>query len=295
MAAQIKQRLLITGANSQLANCLKMRVDDLPNVEAIFATRQDLDISQQNEVDEFIKAKAFEYCINCAAYTAVDDAENDREKAFQVNAKAVAYLAEACKRENVTLIHISTDFVFDGSKNTAYSEEDQPNPLNVYGQSKLKGEEEIRSILSKHFIIRTSWLYSEYGNNFVKTMLRLGHQRENLSVVSDQVGSPTYAGDLADCILKIIHLGDVDYGLYHFANRGETSWYGFACSIFNSAGTSIRLEPISSEAFGSPAKRPEYSLLNTYKIEKALSIEICNWQSSLKTCLQSLLNKKLES
>src|SRR5690606_38928433 len=250
----------------QLGRSLQNITERYPDYDFHFKSSKDLDITIEKIVSNLFTLEKYDYCINCAAYTVVDKAESDKENAYLVNAEAVRYLAEACKTNNTILIHISTDFVFDGAKGTPYTETDLPNPINVYGASKLKGEQYVQEILEKYFIIRTSWVYSEHGNNFVKTMLRLANERDEISVVNDQIGSPTYAGDLAKCIIHIIGVKSQEYGLYHFSNLGEISWYEFARNIFNFKGLDIALKAIGSSAYPTEAKRPRYSVLNTSKI-----------------------------
>ncbi|WP_245795489.1 dTDP-4-dehydrorhamnose reductase [Arenibacter nanhaiticus] len=278
-------KIIITGANGQLGRCLQDVAERYPDYEFKFKSSKELDITSKEQINSLFAHEKFDYCINCAAYTAVDKAETDQENAFLVNAEAVKYLSEACKTENTTLIHISTDFVFDGSKTTPYTEEDVPNPINVYGASKLKGEQYVQNILEHYFIIRTSWVYSEYGHNFVKTMLRLGAEKEELSVVNDQIGAPTYAGDLAEVIMKVISSKATNYGLYHYSNEGAISWYDFAKAIFEIKGMNIEVNPIPSEAYPTPAKRPINSELFKHKIEKIFPKNIKFWMDSLHKCI----------
>ena len=275
-------KILITGANGQLGMCLKDQVKKFPSFEYHFKSSKELDITNREFVSLLFSEEKYDYCINCAAYTAVDKAEEERERAFLVNAEAVKYLAEASKKSNTTLIHISTDFVFDGTKTSPYTEEDSTNPINVYGASKLKGEQYVQEILSNYFIIRTSWVYSEYGNNFVKTMLRLAKERDEISVVNDQVGSPTYAGDLAEFLLTIIAKNSNKYGLYHYSNEGAISWYDFAKEIFKESSSKLDIIPISSKKYSSNVKRPSYSVLDKSKIVKKLNISLIHFKSSLK-------------
>ena len=277
-----KLKILITGANGQLGRCLLDVAEHYPEYDFHFKTSTDLNITSQEEVNTLFAHEKFDYCINCAAYTAVDKAETDKENAFLVNAEAVKYLVEACKDNDTTLIHISTDFVFDGTKSTPYTEEDVPNPINVYGASKLKGELYVQQLLNKYFIIRTSWVYSKYGHNFVKTMLRLGVERDEINVVNDQLGSPTYAGDLAEIIMKIIISKATDYGLYHYCNKGEISWYEFAMAIFEAKKIDVKVNPILSVDYIAPAKRPVNTCLNISKISFLLGENIIyDWNSSL--------------
>lgn len=283
-----KLKILITGANGQLGRCLQDVAEKYPGYDFHFKTSKELDITKKEQINSLFTDEKFDYCINCAAYTAVDKAETDQENAFLVNAKGVKYLAEACKIQNIILIHISTDFVFDGSKTTPYTEDDHPNPINVYGASKLKGEQYVQDILEQHFIIRTSWVYSEYGHNFVKTMLRLSAERDELNVVNDQIGSPTYAGDLAKAILQIISARATRYGLYHYTNEGNISWYDFAKTIFEIKEVKIKINPISSNDYSTPAKRPAYSTLDKTKTKQMLKLNIRDWRYSLMLSINKI-------
>ncbi|MCH4552119.1 dTDP-4-dehydrorhamnose reductase [Aestuariibaculum lutulentum] len=277
--------VLVTGGNGQLATCIKDVEVEYDNLNVLYADSKDLDICNLNQVQSFFKSHDIDYCVNCAAYTAVDKAEDEQELAFKVNAEGAKNLALTCEEHHVVLIHISTDFVFDGSKREPYTEEDQPNPISVYGASKLQGEIEIQNILSEYFIIRTSWLYSEHGNNFMKTMLRLAETRDEISVVADQKGTPTYAGDLAKVILEIIGKASKDFGLYHYSNQGKISWYDFSKAIFEESKINMQVNPITSEQFPVKAKRPGYSVLNKEKIRSKLNIEIPDWDLSLEKVL----------
>lgn len=275
------KKILVTGANGQLGLSIKAVGKNYPSMIFTFTDVEDLDITNSKEVISFFENNKFDYCVNCAAYTAVDKAEEDVENAFSINATAVKNLSIACKNSNVVLIHVSTDFVFDGLKKTPYSEEDLPNPLSVYGSSKLNGEQFIQDILDSYFIVRTSWLYSEYGNNFVKTMLRLSETHKEINVVDDQIGSPTYAGDLAEFIISVISLESELYGVYHFSNEGNISWYDFAVEIFEKSQRHIKVNPIESTSYPTAAKRPAYSVLGTTKAKKLGQIKIKNWKESL--------------
>lgn len=279
-------KILVTGANGQLGKCIYDVAKGYPEYNFHFKSSKDLDITDNEGLQKLFIEEKYDYCINCAAYTAVDKAESNKEAAFLVNAEAVKFLAEVCKKTETTFIHISTDFVFDGTKTSPYTETDTPNPINVYGESKLKGEEYIQEILSEYFIIRTSWVYSEYGNNFVKTILRLAKEREELSVVDDQMGSPTCAGDLANVILKIIETRSVNYGLYHYSNEGEISWFDFAKEIFKVKAMTVKVKPISSDAYLTPARRPKFSILKKSKVQENLRIDLINWNESLKNTLK---------
>ncbi|MFC5194208.1 dTDP-4-dehydrorhamnose reductase [Bizionia hallyeonensis] len=279
----MKTEVLITGSNGQLGKTV-FALHQGNNYKALnftFTTKATLDISNQEQVDRYFQSNNFNYCINCAAYTAVDRAEEEKEEAFLINAIGARNLAEVCKKYGVILIHISTDFVFDGSKKEPYSETDIPNPINVYGASKLQGERNIQSILENYFIIRTSWLYSEFGNNFVKTMLRLGAEKEELHVVNDQIGSPTYAQDLVEVVLEIIISGNKKFGLYHFSNKGAISWFEFAQAVFKFGQISIKLNSIQTKNYPTPARRPKNSVLESSKIETAFKITTADWKNGL--------------
>ena len=274
--------VLVTGSNGQLASCIKDRAKQHKGLHFIYTDYQELDICNLNDVKEIFKTnQKIDYCINCAAYTAVDKAETEVEKAFEINAKGVKNLALVSDEQDAILIHVSTDFVFDGDKTEPYAETDIPKPISVYGASKRQGEVEIQKTLKRHFIIRTSWLYSEHGANFMKTMLRLAETRDEISVVSDQIGSPTYAGDLADAILKIINSKNTNFGLYHYSNEGVASWFDFAKAIFEASNLKIKVNAIKTEAYPTPSKRPFYSVMDKTKIKSVLKIETPNWHDSL--------------
>ena len=275
--------VLVTGSNGQLASCIKDRAKQHKGLHFIYTDYQELDIRNLNDVEEFFKTHPkIDYCINCAAYTAVDKAETEVEKAFEINAQGSKNLALVCNAQDTILIHVSTDFVFDGNRSEPYTETDTPNPISVYGASKLKGEVEIQKTLKKHFIIRTSWLYSEHGTNFMKTMLRLAETRDEINVVSDQIGTPTYAGDLAKMILNIVSSKNTNFGLYHYSNEGVVSWYDFAKAIFEVSNLKIKVNAIKTKAYPTPAKRPVYSVIDKTKVKSVLGIEILNWQDRLK-------------
>ncbi|MBO3096750.1 dTDP-4-dehydrorhamnose reductase [Gelidibacter pelagius] len=277
--------VLVTGADGQLGQCIQNITHQFPSLDFLFADRNTLDITVANDVLDFFETHAIDWCINCAGYTAVDNAENDQENACKVNSIGAKNMAQACQKNDVKMVHISTDFVYDGLKTTPYTELDKTNPVNVYGESKLKGENEIKQILDKHFIIRTSWLYSEYGNNFMKTMLGLAQDRQELSVVNDQLGTPTYAGDLARVVLNIIKLRSQDYGVYHYSNEGITSWFEFAKAIFEESNIELYIIPIDTKDYPTLAKRPRYSVLDKSKIKKMLNVEILDWRQSLRKAL----------
>ena len=280
--------VLVTGSDGQLGMCIKDNAELSAESSFIYANSSTLDITDRDAVFSFFTENKIDYCINCAAYTAVDKAEIEEESAIKINIVGVKNLAEACKKNNTVLIHISTDFVFDGTKNTPYLETNQTNPKGIYGKTKLEGEKVIKAILKNYFIIRTSWLYSEHGNNFMKTMIRLGKEKDELSVVDDQIGTPTYAGDLAKAILKIIKTNNSNFDLYHYSNKGVTTWYEFAKEIFEETKISINLRAITTELYPTAAERPKYSALDSSKIKKALNIEIPFWKKSLKRVLKNI-------
>ena len=285
--------ILVTGSNGQLGNELK-DLKSLYPFQFLFTDVNELDITSTQAIDHFIQKNQIHYCINAAAYTAVDKAETDQDIAFLINAKAAENLALACAKKNIPIIHISTDFVFDGNQQALYNETSKENPLSIYGKTKLDGEKLVSAANKQSIIIRTAWLYSYYGKNFVKTMLQLAKDRDTLGVVSDQVGTPTYAHDLAKAILDIISQIDtaknpnVYFGLYHYSNEGIASWYDFAKLIFELSGTTINLKPIATSAYPTPAKRPAYSVLDKSKITSTFHLTIPTWQESLAKCIEKL-------
>jgi len=281
--------IIVVGGKGQLGQCLEEKVNQVnQDFHFIFLGSADVDITSGEQIAAVFEMYQPTYCINCAAYTAVDNAEQDLENAFEINESAVKRLAENALKYNCTLIHISTDFVFDGSSSIPLTETLPTSPVNVYGLSKLKGEREIESVLEQYYIIRTSWLYSEKANNFVKTMLKLAQSRSELTVIYDQVGTPTYAMDLADVILTIIATEPKKYGLYHYSNEGVASWYDFAKAVFEFAEVDMKVLPVASSAFVTKAKRPHYSVLDKTKIKTALGIEIPYWRESLNICIQHI-------
>jgi dTDP-4-dehydrorhamnose reductase len=289
-------RILVTGAYGQLGNELKELSETYPNWQFLFTDVDSLDISNEWEVDVFFQEKKPDFVLNCAAYTAVDKAENEIQSALKVNAFAPGILASAAKKQKAGFIHISTDYVFNGLTFKPYEEFDSVNPESVYGKTKLAGEHSVKSGNPDSIIIRTSWLYSSFGNNFVKTMLRLGQEREMLKVVYDQVGTPTYAADLARAILQITEIyrnqtGKYVPGVYHYSNEGIASWYDFAITIFELARIDCKVLPVLTEEFPTAAKRPHYSVLNKSKIKTTFNLEIPYWKESLKICLDKLQKK----
>ena len=274
-------KILVTGGNGQLAQCLKDVVKNDDELDVDFQDLPYLDITDKQQLESYFSKNELGYCINCAAYTAVDLAEEQSDLAYSVNAEGPKNLAKVCKKYQVKLLHVSTDFVFDGKKQTPYIETDMPNPLGVYGASKWQGERNIQEAIEAYFIVRTSWLYSEYGNNFIKTMLKLSETREQINVVSDQIGSPTYAGDLAEVLIKIILSSSTNYGIYHYSNSGAISWYDFAVEIFKQFAKTIEVKPIKTKDYPTAAKRPKYSILDTRKIEIEFKTQNLNWRLSL--------------
>jgi len=280
--------VLVTGGKGQLASCLKDITKKTEGHNFIYIDVDELDITKRNNIEDYFKKHEIAYCINCAAYTAVDKAESEEAIAKTINVIGAKNLALACKNNGATLIHISTDFVFDGKQTKPYTEEDKEEPLGVYGKTKLLGENEITTSLKEHFIIRTSWLYSEHGNNFLKTMLRLGKKKNKLNVVADQIGTPTYAKDLAQVIMTIIKTGNTSYGTYHYSNEGVASWYDFARAIFEQVNFEVKVTSVKTELYKTAAERPKYSVMDKSKIKNQLTLIIPDWRDSLKQCLISL-------
>jgi dTDP-4-dehydrorhamnose reductase len=283
--------ILVTGANGQLGNELQVAAKAYPQYHFLFTAKEDLPIENAAAVNKYFTAHPIDFCINCAAYTAVDKAESEKENAFLTNATAVGNLAAACKTSGTVLIHISTDYVFDGNATTPYKETDTTQPMSVYGVSKLKGEELALANNSDTIIIRTSWVYSSFGNNFVKTMLRLMKERESINVVNDQYGCPTYAADLANAILNIVsnYSGhNIQQQVFNYCNEGMISWYEFAVAIKELTHSNCAVNPISSAQYPTPVKRPLYSVLDTAKIKSTFNISIPVWKQSLQKCLTLL-------
>jgi dTDP-4-dehydrorhamnose reductase len=283
--------ILVTGANGQLASEIKSIASHFPLYQFLFTTKEDLPIENKEAVKLFFEKHQIDYCINCAAYTAVDKAESEKEKAFLINADAVGEMASVCKDHQSKFIHISTDYVYDGSKEMALKEDDAVAPLNVYGWSKLKGEELALNRNPTSLIIRTSWVYSSFGNNFVKTMLRLFKEKDEINVVADQYGSPTYAADLAQVIMLCVQrmeAGENFSGIVNFSNSGITTWYEFAVAIKNLVNSNCKINPIPTSSYKTAATRPQHSVLDTSKIKNLIQIDIPFWQDSLKKCISEL-------
>ena len=284
------KKILVTGANGQLGQCLQKISSQFEEFEFIFTDSETLDITNKEEVNDFFWQNAPDFCINAAAYTAVDLAETDIEKAFLVNADGAENLAEACAENNAQFIHVSTDYVFDGENNLAYTEEDFTNPLGVYGASKLAGDELALEVNPCSVILRTSWVYSEFGKNFVKTMLNLFATKDELNIVADQFGQPTNANDLAETIMKIIKSEKITPGIFNFSNLGRISWFDFAEKIAELSEAKIKLNAIETSQYPTPAKRPKNSVLDLDKISKTYAVPLKPWEESLEDCVQILQN-----
>lgn len=284
------KKILVTGANGQLGQCLQKISSQFEEFEFIFTDSETLDITIKEEVNDFFWQNAPDFCINAAAYTAVDLAEADVEKAFLVNADGAENLAEACAENNAQFIHVSTDYVFNGENNLAYTEEDFTNPLGVYGASKLAGDELALEVNPCSVILRTSWVYSEFGKNFVKTMLNLFATKDELNIVADQFGQPTNANDLAEAIMKIIKSEKITPGIFNFSNLGRISWFDFAEKIAELSEAKIKLNAIETSQYPTPAKRPKNSVLDLDKISKTYAIQLKPWEESLESCVQILQN-----
>lgn len=281
--------ILVTGANGQLGNECRTLAGKHADVNFVFTDIAELSITDEAAVNEMFSKNKFDYCINAAAYTAVDAAETDVETSRAINATAVGYLAKACSKYNCRFIHVSTDYVFDGEKENGYTEDDNTSPINVYGVTKLEGEKLAFQYQPESIVIRTSWVYSFHGKNFVKTMMRLMQEKPEINVVADQIGKPTYAADLADAIFNIIFSsGSFVPGIYNYSNKGVISWFDFAVAIKEIGGYACQVNPIPSSAYPVPAKRPHYSILITDKIESTYGISIPEWKESLEKCMQLL-------
>jgi dTDP-4-dehydrorhamnose reductase len=280
--------ILVTGSNGQLGSEIKQLSAKYPSYNFLFTTKDDLPIENTDAVKTFFDKQQVDFCVNCAAYTAVDKAENEKEKAFLINAGAAGVLSSICNDHQAKLIHISTDYVYDGSSKQPLKENDAVAPLNVYGWSKLKGEELILSCYPSALIIRTSWVYSVYGNNFVKTILRLFKEKESINVVKDQYGCPTYAADLAGIIMNFIeNMGNnAEYaGIVNYCNSGITTWFDFASAIKEFVNSSCKIIPVLTSQYPTAAKRPQHSVLDTSKIRKMLKTGIPFWKDSLQKCM----------
>lgn len=288
MKSYTDMNILVTGANGQLGHEMQ-RVALSGNNNYIFTDVAELDITDYDAVVSFMGREKISLVVNCAAYTNVDKAEDDEDNAYRINASAVENLARACKNFNACLIHVSTDYVFNGDANVPYTEEDVTNPTGAYGRTKLAGEQKIIDTDCNYIILRTAWLYSQWGNNFVKTMLRLTAERDELNVIFDQVGTPTFAGDLANAIAHIIDNGMLDKkGIYHFSNQGVCSWFDFATVIADFAGNECVINPIHSGEYPSKVSRPHFSVLDKSKFTDTFKFAIPYWMVSLKKCINSI-------
>lgn len=281
--------VLITGANGQLGRSLRRVMENFPEIYPVFTDVDNLDITDKEALEKAFSENKFDAIVNCAAYTAVDKAESDEVMAALLNTQAVGLLAEVAALHGVRFIHISTDYVFAGDSCRPYVENDEPYPQSIYGRTKLEGEGILKSLCPDAVIIRTAWLYSEYGRNFVKVMLSVGKDKGLVRVVSDQIGTPTYAGDLADAIVAVLRNPEWKPGIYHFTDEGVASWFDFAEAIFELSGLSeVDVIPIDTVDYPSPAKRPQYSVLSKNKIKSTFGIKIPYWRDSLKKCLAAL-------
>ncbi len=281
-------KILVTGGNGQLGRSIKDRIDLYPNLQFTFTDIDELDITDYAKLFQFINEQKPNAIINCAAYNFVDKAEEEPDKAFQINSETVGNLAKISKELDIFLIHFSTDFIFDGYNNKPYTETDKPNPQSVYAKSKLEGEVQVQKFAKDAVIIRTSWLYSEYGHNFVKTIIRLAKERPEINVVNDQIGTPTYARDLADVILLILSQNIKGVHLFHYSNEGSISWYDFANKIAEIENLDCKINPITTLQYPTATRRPAYSVLSKEKIKNQFNLQIPEWDDSLKKCLSKL-------
>ncbi|WP_293711971.1 dTDP-4-dehydrorhamnose reductase [uncultured Parabacteroides sp.] len=284
--------ILVTGANGQLGNSIRVLSGQYPQYNFLFTDVDTLDITDPAAVKAAVKDNQVNYIINCAAYTAVDKAEDNEELCRRLNSFAVCVLGEAAREAGAKMIHVSTDYVFSGTGYRPYKETDGTRPVSVYGRTKLAGEEGLMEVCPDAVIIRTAWLYSEFGSNFVKTVLRLGKERDELGFVFDQIGTPTYAGDLAAMILSVVtadEKGAFVPGIYHYSNEGVCSWYDFTVKILQIAGIDCRIRPIETKDYPTKAVRPPYSVLNKSKIKETYKIVIPHWETSLRICMKKLM------
>jgi dTDP-4-dehydrorhamnose reductase len=281
-------RVAVTGSNGQLGREFIRIAGKYPQFRFSFLSRETFPLDDLDRMETWLTQNPVDIFIHCAAYTAVDKAESEKEKAFLVNAMAPGFIAALLAKNKTRLIYISTDYVFDGTSATPLTEEAITNPINIYGASKREGERRVLENNPASQVIRTSWVYSEYGNNFVKTMMRLMKERDSINVVQDQVGSPTYAGDLAEAIMQMLESGHFIPGIYHYSNEGETNWYAFALEIKKQTASTCSVSPIPSSGFPTPAKRPAYSLMDKSKIRKDYGLYIPDWKTSLANCIDLL-------
>jgi dTDP-4-dehydrorhamnose reductase len=285
------QTVLVTGSKGQLGNEVQVLASSYSQFEFIFTDVEELDICDRKAVENYFAKRKIDVLLNCAAYTAVDKAEEDVELCYRINEKAVGILGEIAAEYGTRVVHVSTDYVFDGTSYRPYTEDMPVCPATVYGKSKLAGEQLLMDACPAAVIVRTSWLYSSFGNNFVKTMMRLGKERGTLNVIFDQVGTPTYAADLADTLLQIISADKFVPGIYHYSNEGVCSWYDFTISIHKMAGINCRVLPIESKDYPAKTPRPHYSVLNKNKIKSNYNIQISHWEDGLRRCMDILTEK----
>lgn len=286
-----KAKILVTGAGGQLGSELQVAARSYPQFDFVFVDKDEMPLDQPDKIAPVILEIHPAWCISCGAYTAVDKAETEQDLAFTINGDAAGAISAACKTIGARLIHISTDYVFDGSSAIPLKEDDPTGPINIYGASKLKGEQLAIRNNPDTAIIRTAWVYSEFGHNFVKTMIRLMKEKPSISVIDDQIGSPTYAADLAGAILHILTAPRFIPGIYHYSNEGQISWYEFALAIKELIGSSCPINPIPTSQYPTPAKRPHYSLLNKSRIKQTYGIEVPDWHKGLTTCIARLSAK----
>lgn len=285
------QTVLVTGSKGQLGNEVQVLASSYPQFEFIFTDVEELDICDRKAVEKYFAERKIDVLLNCAAYTAVDKAEEDVELCYRINEKAVGILGEVAAQYGTKMVHVSTDYVFDGTSYLPYTEDRPVCPATVYGKSKLAGELLLMDVCPAAVIVRTSWLYSSFGNNFVKTMIKLGRERDTLNVIFDQVGTPTYAADLADALLQIVSADKFIPGVYHYSNEGVCSWYDFTIAIHQIAGINCRVLPIESKDYPAKTPRPHYSVLNKNKIKSNYNIQIPHWEDGLRRCMAILTAK----
>lgn len=283
-------KVIITGANGQLGTSIKKFQEEFPEIDFVYTDVDELNITDETKLEEFFSHQDFDYLVNCAAYTAVDKAEEDEENARLLNVKAVELLAKSSKKYNFKIIHISTDYVFGGKHFRPYTEEAIPEPESVYAATKYNAEKILTELSDDAIILRTSWLYSEYGNNFVKTILKLAKDRNELKIIADQIGTPTYAGDLASAVMTVImnYPKNNKTEVYHYSNQGIASWYDFAFEIISQAKLKCNILPIKTEQYPLPAKRPFYSVMDKQKFTETFNVKIPHWKQSLKSCILNL-------
>jgi dTDP-4-dehydrorhamnose reductase len=283
--------VLVTGAGGQLGKCFELATRDIDDIDWLFMDSSEVNITSSCDLQQVFSSKRIDFCINCAAYTNVEKAESEREKAFEINATAVKTLAELCKKNRTVLFHFSTDYVFDGKASTPYKEEDQTAPINVYGASKLKGEQYIMEVSHAYFIFRTSWLYSQFGHNFYRTILKKAGEGAELNITTSQTGTPTNANHLAALVVELIQENSSDYGLYHYSNTGQTTWYGFAREILIASGNLGSVSLKEDNSYKTIAERPAYSVLDKDKVLSFLNKSIAPWEVALKELYETDIKK----